>query len=159
MEDESKDWEIKIVNKRSASAVRDGVDIHHNIPSATEVAVIMAGDGSAPNTDRDIIVQYKANSNDTTVPAFKRISALHPSYRPLAYPLIFPYGNDGFHLNIPLTSNIGSRSKVTMMEIMPSDFNTEQKMEANSLSDQNAFLSNYVSIGTQTRNCPDYSLS
>ncbi|KAF8048405.1 hypothetical protein N665_2526s0001 [Sinapis alba] len=30
----------------------------------------------------------------------KRINELHPCYLPLQYPLIFPYGEDGFHLGI-----------------------------------------------------------
>ena len=31
----------------------------------------------------------------------KRISDLHPLFIPLQYPLLFPYGEDCFHLNIP----------------------------------------------------------
>lgn len=32
--------------------------------------------------------------------AIKRINETHPSYDPLQYPLIFPDGNDGYHLEI-----------------------------------------------------------
>uniref|UniRef100_A0A0D3AV48 Uncharacterized protein n=1 Tax=Brassica oleracea var. oleracea TaxID=109376 RepID=A0A0D3AV48_BRAOL len=58
----------------------------------------------------------------------KRINELHPCYLPLQYPLIFPYGEDGFRLGpstiTPFTSTVSggclyydrepSSSKVTV---------------------------------------------
>ncbi|KAL8152129.1 hypothetical protein V2J09_021937 [Rumex salicifolius] len=37
------------------------------------------------------------------------ISELHPLYMALQYPLLFPYGESGFHLKIPYHSNDGKR--------------------------------------------------
>lgn len=42
---------------------------------------------------RDIILEKKSGK-------LKRINELHPCYLPLQYPLIFPYGEDGFRLGI-----------------------------------------------------------
>lgn len=48
------------------------------------------------------------------------ISELHPSYLPLQYPLLFPRGEDGYRVDIPLgdSTNISSRarSRVTMRQ-------------------------------------------
>jgi len=44
-------------------------------------------------SDRDIVVRLQDNS-------FRRVSALHPSYWTLAYPILFPSGNDGLQLGI-----------------------------------------------------------
>jgi len=45
--------------------------------------------------DRDIVLQYR---NSTLA----CISELHRGYDPLQYPLIFPYGTDGWHINLKL---------------------------------------------------------
>jgi hypothetical protein len=55
----------------------------------------MVGDGSEAVDRRDIIVAQQASP-------FQHISELHVGYMALHYPLLFPYGEDGWHLNIPL---------------------------------------------------------
>ncbi|GKB15346.1 hypothetical protein Tco_0849269, partial [Tanacetum coccineum] len=57
------------------------------------------GDGEP---SRDIIVN-KTNSGP------QRISELHPSYMTLQYPLLYPYGEDGFHEKVPYHTNTGER--------------------------------------------------
>ncbi|KAL8158864.1 LOW QUALITY PROTEIN: hypothetical protein V2J09_000401 [Rumex salicifolius] len=42
----------------------------------------------------DILIEKKTGD-------LQRISEIHPQYMALQYPLLFPYGEDGFHLNIP----------------------------------------------------------
>lgn len=66
----------------------------YNLPTADEVAAIIPGDGSNAPQDRDVVVQLFDNS-------FERVSALHPSYFPLTYPLLFLRGEDGFQLGLP----------------------------------------------------------
>nr|GEV86403.1 ATP-dependent DNA helicase PIF1-like [Tanacetum cinerariifolium] len=85
----------------------------YNKPMVAEVAALITnyfGDG-VPT--RDIIVDKKDSGP-------KRISELHPSYMTLQYPLLFPYGEDGFHVKIPYPANEGSqktnRGFVTMKE-------------------------------------------
>ena len=60
-----------------------------------EVAAIIPGDGSEERSDHsDIILRLRGGG-------LKRISHLHPSYSTLQYVLLFPNGEDGWHVNIP----------------------------------------------------------
>ncbi|XP_020881868.1 uncharacterized protein LOC110228539 [Arabidopsis lyrata subsp. lyrata] len=72
---------------------RDSDGRVQNIPTTDEVAGLIVGDINPK--PRDVVLQ--ANSG-----GFQRISELHPSYLPLQYPLLFPYGEDGFRLGIDI---------------------------------------------------------
>jgi len=63
------------------------------VPTADEVAALMVGDGSEAVDRRDVILAQQASP-------FQRISELHVGYMALHYPLLFPYGEDGWHPNI-----------------------------------------------------------
>ncbi|XP_022030268.2 uncharacterized protein LOC110931169 [Helianthus annuus] len=76
----------------------------YNLPTASEVAALIPSDGN-PTDSRDVLIQER----DTYT--IKRISELHPSYMSLQYPLLFPYGEDGYHPNIPLSRNTSARRK------------------------------------------------
>ncbi|XP_022027999.1 uncharacterized protein LOC110929180 [Helianthus annuus] len=76
----------------------------YNLPTASEVAALIPSDGN-PTDSRDILIQEQ----DTYTT--KRISELHPSYMSLQYPLLFPYGKDGYHPNIPLSRNTSAKRK------------------------------------------------
>ncbi len=67
----------------------------YNVPTADEVAALMVGDGSKAVDRRDVVLAQQAGP-------FQRISELHVGYMALHYPLLFPYGEDGWHLNNPL---------------------------------------------------------
>nr|KAJ0195533.1 hypothetical protein LSAT_V11C700361030 [Lactuca sativa] len=75
----------------------------YNLPSASEVAALIVGD----------------------ISSLRRISELHPSYLPLQYPLTFPYGDDGYRVDIPhrgitpISNN--KRPNCTMREIQDRD--------------------------------------
>ena len=68
----------------------------YNLPNANEeVAAIIPGDGSEERSNhRDIILHLSGGG-------LTRISYLHPSYSSLHYVLLFPYGEDGWHTDIP----------------------------------------------------------
>ena len=51
---------------------------------------------------RVVICDYQAQGAGRGLRSFKDN---HRSYDPLCYPLLFPYGTDGFHLKIPYTSH------------------------------------------------------
>ena len=76
----------------------------YNLPTADEeVAVIIPGDGSEDRSDHcDIILRLRGGG-------LKRISHLHPSYSTLQYPILFPHGEDGWHINIPAHVPAGRR--------------------------------------------------
>jgi len=65
------------------------------VPIANEVAALMVGDGSEAVDKRDIVLAQQDGP-------FQRISELHVGYMALHYPLLFPYGEDGWHPKISL---------------------------------------------------------
>ncbi|KIK21159.1 hypothetical protein PISMIDRAFT_655460 [Pisolithus microcarpus 441] len=68
----------------------------YNLPTVDEIAAIVPGDGSGiVRKDRDIILHLQGGG-------LHHISNLHPSYLPLHYVLLFPHGQEGWHLDIPL---------------------------------------------------------
>lgn len=85
----------------------------YNLPTASEVAALFVGDFDTSFGPRDIIVETKTRE-------LQRISELHPAYLPLQYPLLFPYGEDGYHIDLELkkisTTSENPRTKVSMRE-------------------------------------------
>ncbi|KAK9049910.1 hypothetical protein SSX86_031120 [Deinandra increscens subsp. villosa] len=85
----------------------------YNLPTSSEVAVLIVGDVCNLIDHRDIIVTTRTGT-------LQRISELHPSYLPLQYPLLFPFGDDGYRINIPHRNitdvDSSTRGKVTMRE-------------------------------------------
>jgi hypothetical protein len=60
----------------------------YNQPTVSEVAALIVGDVDTAE-ERDIIMHYKDGG-------LKRIHEFHPAYLSYQYPLIFPYGEDGY---------------------------------------------------------------
>ena len=53
------------------------------------------------------------------VEGLQHINSLHPAYMPLQYPLLFPYGERGFQIDVPykgLRAGEKTRGKVTMQD-------------------------------------------
>ena len=48
--------------------------------------------------NRDIVLHYRDGG-------LQCISELHRSYDPLQYPLLFPYGKDGWYINLKLQND------------------------------------------------------
>ncbi len=63
--------------------------------TANEVAALMVGDGYEAVDRCDVILAQQAGP-------FQCIFELHVGYMALHYPLLFPYGEDGWHPNILL---------------------------------------------------------
>ncbi|KAL4598101.1 hypothetical protein ACB092_11G035000 [Castanea dentata] len=78
---------LRLIGSRTTDGRED------NLPTCSEIAAIIVGDIGAENAHRDIIVELKEGG-------LQRINVLHPSYMALQYPLLFPYGEDGFRLGI-----------------------------------------------------------
>jgi hypothetical protein len=64
-----------------------------NLPTCSKIAAIIVGDIGVDNAYRDVIVDYKEGG-------LQRINELHPSFMSLQYPLLFPYGEDGYRFGI-----------------------------------------------------------
>jgi hypothetical protein len=87
------DLKLRLIASRTKDARR------YNVPTADEVVALMVGDGSEAVDRRDVVLVQRAGP-------FQRISKLHVGYMALHYPLLFPYGEDGWHSNIPLNGVI-----------------------------------------------------
>ncbi|XP_022027109.2 uncharacterized protein LOC110928403 [Helianthus annuus] len=66
----------------------------YNLPTCGEVAALIVGDIANTINNRDIVIETRTGT-------LKRISELHPSYLALQYPILFPYGDDGYRIDIP----------------------------------------------------------
>lgn len=80
----------------------------YNLPTSSEVAILLPGDTAA--TTRVVVCDYRADTNN---PGLRSFSDTHRSYDALCYPLLFPYGTDGFHLGIPFTMGTRGSSQST----------------------------------------------
>ncbi|XP_057792157.1 uncharacterized protein LOC131008997 [Salvia miltiorrhiza] len=94
----SAEVKLRLLGKRG----KDGRT--YNLPSVSEVAVLIVGDIDEAMGDRDIIIECKNG-------VLKRINELHPSYLALQYPLIFPFGDDCYREDIGFSENWGSTSR------------------------------------------------
>ncbi|KAG4915091.1 hypothetical protein JHK87_052648 [Glycine soja] len=84
----------------------------YNVPTVSEVAALIVGDFN-PNSRRDIIVETQNGQ-------LQRIHELHSSYLGLQFPLLFPYGEDGYRSDIlhyaTPDSKKRKRNRLTMRE-------------------------------------------
>lgn len=78
---------LKLIGSRSKDART------YNLPSVSEVAALVVGDFDESMGNRDIIIETHTGN-------LKRINELHASYLALQYPLLFPYGEDGYREDI-----------------------------------------------------------
>ncbi|XP_019160729.1 PREDICTED: uncharacterized protein LOC109157284 [Ipomoea nil] len=78
---------MRLIGKRSKDART------YALPTTSEVAALIVGDLYPCMGERDIVVESKSGM-------LKRISELNPAYLPLQYPILFPYGEDGFREDI-----------------------------------------------------------
>jgi hypothetical protein len=84
---------------RLRAVQREGTDARrYNLPTISEVALVMPNDDESAGQTRDIIIQYKGGQ-------LKRLDELSRMYFPLRYPLIHLKGEDGWHDLIPLAEN------------------------------------------------------
>ncbi|CAH1452777.1 unnamed protein product [Lactuca virosa] len=82
------DLKLRLIGRRQ----KDGRT--YNLPTASEVAALIVGDIGDSIDNRDIIVTTQSGS-------LQHINELHPTYLALQYPLLFPYGDDGYRVDIP----------------------------------------------------------
>lgn len=83
------DFDLLLVSSKSASGRPN------QIGPSNEVAALIVGDDENTCPFRDIVVETKQRY-------LKRVYETCKHFMQLQYPLLFPYGDDGFHLKIPL---------------------------------------------------------
>ncbi|XP_072073598.1 uncharacterized protein [Arachis hypogaea] len=89
---------LRLLGKRGKDGRR------YNLPSTNEVAALIVGDFDINRTDRDIVVETQSHK-------LQRITQLNPAYLGLQYPLLFPYGEDGYKEEIPLNKSNANEGK------------------------------------------------
>jgi hypothetical protein len=83
------EFKLRLIGKR------DDESRQYDDPSLNDIGGLVVGDIGHCRSDRDIIIESLSGT-------LQRISKLHPKFMSLHYPLLFPYGEDGFHTDIPL---------------------------------------------------------
>ncbi|XP_062006831.1 uncharacterized protein LOC133723982 isoform X2 [Rosa rugosa] len=73
-------------------------------PTSEEIGGLIVGDIGEFNSNKDIVIQ----SNDGHL---KRITKIHPKYMSLQYPILFPYGEDGYKLDLLMQTTATNRKK------------------------------------------------
>nr|XP_043611489.1 uncharacterized protein LOC122583120 [Erigeron canadensis] len=116
-----KDNELQNVSlKLIANRNKDGRV--YNLPTTSEVAGLIIGDIDSVRDSWDIILRKQSGG-------LQRISELHPSYLALQYPLLFPFGEDGFRLGIKhrgiAQDSQKKRTKLTMREYFVTQYKTD----------------------------------
>lgn len=101
------DVKLKLIGRRCGDGRR------YNLSSVSEVAALIVGDLDESLGNRDIIIESQTGQ-------LQRINELHPSYLPLQYPLLFPYGEDGYREDISFSklksSSTNAIKKVSIKE-------------------------------------------
>jgi hypothetical protein len=105
-QENSHDLKLRLISERTT----DGRI--YNQPTVSEVAALIVGDVDY-GTKRDIILEKQSGF-------LKRIDEFHPAYLAYQYPLIFPYGEDGFRRGTKLREAddviITKRNRLTIMD-------------------------------------------
>lgn len=78
----------------------------YNAPKSSEVAILMPGDGSQETTFRDVVICARGGG-------LRRINEMNPSYDPLHYPLLFPFGDFGWANDL---LQVGTARKITLKQ-------------------------------------------
>ncbi|CAN1799650.1 ATP-dependent DNA helicase PIF1 [Linum perenne] len=80
---------IKLLAKR----ISDGRE--YDLPAVDELAILVVDETGGVTHQPDVMVQHLSNE-------MERVSFYHPSLMALQYPILFPYGEDGWHPTIML---------------------------------------------------------
>ncbi|GKD55966.1 hypothetical protein Tco_1289353, partial [Tanacetum coccineum] len=76
----------------------------YELPTSNTLGAVVFDSEVTGSTDFDVIIQEKAGPP-------KRINKLHKSYMSLQFPLLFVYGQAGFHTELKLRAANGSRNE------------------------------------------------
>ena len=83
----------------------------YDLPTSNGIGALIVGDIGEYELGRDIVIENKTK-------LLQRISKLHPVYMSLQYPLLFPYREDGYRVDLQLNTNStnikSSRNRISM---------------------------------------------
>jgi hypothetical protein len=128
-ENNTADLRLKLIFERTS----DGRI--YNKPTVSEVSALIVGDVDYAKC-RDIILERQSGS-------LKRIDEFHPAYLAYQYPLIFPYGEDGFRRGTKLREEpdveITKRNRLTIMDWLSFRIQSRQTEAQTLLSSRRLF--------------------
>ena len=128
----AKEFTIRLV-------ANQGKGRQYDMPNTNEVAGLIVGDLSTTTGYKDVILQYQSNH-------LQEIRDDHPLYMSLQYPLLFPYGEYGFHTEIPYVVAEGRQRKksfISIREYYAYQIQTRQK-EGKTIIKSGRLLHQYV---------------
>jgi len=112
----------------------------YELPTSNDIGGLIVGDIGEYEQGRDIIIQDKTNT-------LQRITKLHPCYMALQYPLLFPYGEDGYRIdlkyNINNTRNTSTRKRISMREFYCYQLQ-ERQIQGNTLFRAGRLFQQYI---------------
>ncbi|PWA97715.1 hypothetical protein CTI12_AA026780 [Artemisia annua] len=76
----------------------------HELPTVDEVGAIVFDSGSESVTDFDVVIQRHSGEPEC-------INKLHPAYMSLHFPLLFVFGEQGYHTDLKLVNVPGEHSE------------------------------------------------
>uniref|UniRef100_A0A6N2LSJ9 ATP-dependent DNA helicase n=1 Tax=Salix viminalis TaxID=40686 RepID=A0A6N2LSJ9_SALVM len=89
--DNQSNYKLRLIGKR------DDDSRQYDDPSSNDIGGLVVGDIGNFQSERDIIIEQCSGG-------LQRISKLHPKFMALQYPLLFPYGDDGYRCNMILAN-------------------------------------------------------
>jgi hypothetical protein len=110
----------------------------YNTSTANDVAAILPKDGSASTEDYDIFAQYHTGRS-------QKVSSLHLNYVPMSYPILSPFGSDGFRLGTHLFGHQFGKpvsGTVTQMDVYSIDYTYWITTEVNMSSEPGVISQN-----------------
>ncbi|GJY51976.1 DNA helicase [Tanacetum coccineum] len=86
------EFKIRLYNAKGARG--------NELPTSNTLGAMVFKSGIADNADFDVIIQHRDGP-------IQRVNKLHPSYMSLQFPLLFIYGQPGYHTELKLKSANG----------------------------------------------------
>ena len=93
----------------------------YNLPTATEIAIILLGDGDQPTNTHNIILQRRGGGSNV------RTSEMHPFYHALHYVLLFPTGKLGWHPHLPFIDGVEVNDDAPAQNPIPAEDQDEDE--------------------------------
>lgn len=81
-------------------------DKQYEQPTCDEIGGLIVGDIGLFDSNRDIVIEFKDGG-------LKRFTKLNPKFMSLQYPILFPYGEDGYRPDIKWNDNFRGRKPKT----------------------------------------------
>ena len=104
------EFRIKDFNAERNKKNKENHPGRYNTPTSSDIAVVIPHDEEA--TNRDIIIRYRSTGQ-----GLRRINQFHRCYDPLAYPLLFPHGDFGWHLGLEKTETDKPMKRTRMSQM------------------------------------------